>query len=124
MATSLASIAKKLRKLGDAVDDIADDSATFINKRMVKDIVASKSPTGEKWIPTKKGQKPLKNAASALKVSAIGSTIVIRVTGPEALHSRGNARGGIVRKIVPEEPTDGMLDDIEKAFDNAIKDIF
>jgi hypothetical protein len=62
---------------------------------------AGQGPSGTPWKPTKTGERPLKNARNAATVSAIGTVLLFKVEGPEALHNDGRARGKIMRRMLP-----------------------
>ncbi len=91
----------RLRSLPGIAGRAAPDVAESLLEVASEDIAAGKSPDGSQLQPTKEGAQPLRNAASALHVGAIGSTIIMRLTGPEARHHRGIARGGVIRQLIP-----------------------
>lgn len=81
----------------------APDVAFAVEAELERTIGAGTTPDGEPWAPTKEGARPLAGAAKALGVAAVGTTIVVRLTGPEARHHLGRARGGVVRQIIPTD---------------------
>lgn len=89
---------KTLDKLGAKA---ADDVAHVVEAELRRTIAAGTTPDGKQWEPTEAGERPLRNAAAALGIAAVGSTVYVRLTGPEARHHKGRARGGIVREIIP-----------------------
>lgn len=86
---------------GALTEEAAPEIARELQAEITRQIAAGTDPHGTPWDPTLKGQRPLTNAASALRVTAVGSTVVARLTGPEALHHRGAVKGGKVRQILP-----------------------
>ena len=79
----------------------AGDVALAVAAELHRTIAAGTTPAGEPWQPTKDGARPLTGAAKALVVVAVGSTIYVRLTGPEARHHLGRGRGGVVREVIP-----------------------
>lgn len=64
-------------------------------------LAAGRSPSGKAWQPTQAGKRALPNAGRTLTVRAVGSVILWKVTGPEALHNDGRARGHVTRRLLP-----------------------
>jgi hypothetical protein len=79
----------------------APDVAEVLEAALERTIAAGTTPAGEPWQPTRDGRAPLTGAAKALGVAAVGSTIYVRLTGPEARHHLGTAAGGITRQVIP-----------------------
>jgi hypothetical protein len=67
------------------VDALIDKTASNIAEQV--------DPYGHAWRPGRDGQQVLQNAMKAISVEAHGTTIEFSVTGPEALHHVGSARG-------------------------------
>jgi hypothetical protein len=80
---------------------VAPDIATAIEAEIHKTIAAGTSSDGVAWAPTKTGEQPLRHAADAVAVVAVGTTVFVRVRGPEARHHLGRGRGGLARPIIP-----------------------
>lgn len=91
----------KLRELGESPEDIAEDIAPELRDEFEKNIAASRAPDGTPWKATQAGTPPLKNAAKALGVAAIGKKVVAVLQGIEARHHAGTVRGKIARPILP-----------------------
>lgn len=81
----------------------APEVARAVEIELQRTIAAGTTPDGEPWTPTKTGEKPLTHAAGALAVVAVGTRVFVRLRGPEALHHKGWARSGKVRKIIPTD---------------------
>ena len=88
-------------KLPDLCKLAAGDVALAIENDLHRTIAAGTTPDGEAWKPTKDGERPLTGAAKALAVVPVGTTIYVRLTGPEARHHLGRGRGGVVREVIP-----------------------
>lgn len=58
-----------------------------------ENIAAQVDPYGHAWRPGKEGHPVLQNAMSAISIEAQGTTIEFSVSGPEAMHHVGSARG-------------------------------
>jgi hypothetical protein len=106
-ATNAAGLAQlddmiaRLRSLGGSLDDLAEDVADEVRAELERTIAAGTTPEGVAWQTTRSGKRPLEHAQQALHVAAVGRTIYVRLTGPEAMHHLGSARGGIERRVIP-----------------------
>jgi hypothetical protein len=99
---ALRAIIAQIEALPEAlVEGAAPEIASELHAAITRQISAGTDPDGKPWDRTQQGAQPLVNAANALRVTAVGSTIVARLTGPEALHHRGAVKGGKVRQILP-----------------------
>jgi hypothetical protein len=99
----LDAMIRRLRELPESlVKDAAPEIARVVEQEIKRTIAAGTTPEGEPWERTLDGRKPLQHAASAVFVGAVGTTIFVRLTGPEARHHLGQARGGKVRRVIPE----------------------
>lgn len=90
-----------LNTLGKLPESAADDVAHVVESELRRTIAAGTTPDGKPWKLTLEGQRPLQHAADALKVAAVGRTVYMRITGPDARHHLGRGRGGIVREVIP-----------------------
>lgn len=92
----------KIRHIPEVAKRAAPEVAEVVRSTILETIAAGTDPTGKPWEPRKAdGGKPLANAASALKVANVGTRILARITGPEARHHSGRARGGVIRGVIP-----------------------
>jgi hypothetical protein len=91
----------RVRALGDLGNTVAPAVATALHDELARNITAGRSPDGEQLQRTREGKQPLRNAAKALTVRAIGTTILAKLTGIEARHNNGGVRGGIKRPMLP-----------------------
>lgn len=90
-----------ISKLPEVTKRAANDVAIAIEAELQRTIAAGTTPDGEPWQRTKDGAQPLTGAAKALTVVAVGTTIYLRLVGPEARHHLGRGRGGISREVIP-----------------------
>lgn len=91
----------RIRQLGNLAAKSAPEVAKEVERELRSQIAAGTSPDGQPWAPTKAGTTPLRGAARALRVRAIGTVIVATLEGHHALHDQGRARGGVRRKVLP-----------------------
>lgn len=116
---ALRAWVRKLRSLPELAKEAAPAVADAVEAVLHKQIASSVDPNGAPLQLTQQGAAPLTGAAKALHVGNIGSTVVARLTGPEARHSLGRAKGGIVRQIMPTELTDKLSEATVKAVEQA-----
>lgn len=92
----------RLQELEDLPRKVAPDVAQALEDELHAQIARGQGPDGRAWEPRQEdGGKPLRNAAKALAVVPIGTTVFARLKGPEARHHLGIAKGGVVRRILP-----------------------
>ena len=91
----------RLNELADLPTDVAPDVAEAAKREVVSLASAGKAPDGQPWPKTKDGHRPLQNGAKAMTARAVGSSIVLRLTGHYARHHLGAVRGGVKRQILP-----------------------
>lgn len=75
--------------------------AKALDEQLRANIAAGRAPDGTPWAKTKKGEQALVNADKALAVTARGSVVFAKLTGPEALHNYGQVSGKVRRQILP-----------------------
>lgn len=98
---ALALQIARIRDLGGLAKAAAPAAAVAVREVLDAQIAKGTDAEGATWQPTQEGKKPLRNASQAVTVVAVGSTVFARLKGPEARHSRGIAKGGVVRAIFP-----------------------
>lgn len=91
-----------IRRVSQLGRTAAPDVAVAVEADIRRTITQGTTPDGVPWKPTQKGERPLQHATRALGVAAIGGTVYVRLTGPEAMHHKGSARGGIRRQVIPD----------------------
>lgn len=112
---------RRLRELENLVPDAAPAVANTLDKEIRHQIARGVGPDGQRWKPTKKGERPLQNAAKALTVRPVGNVVLATLEGPEALHHLGRARGGVRREILP---TGKIPEPMTKAITKVIEERF
>lgn len=103
MATKISHIQEALKSIGEIPEAAAPDVAMAIDAHLRRTAGAGQTPTGEPWAPRKKdGQQALQNVNANLSIAAYGTTIYVRLVGPEVRHHRGWARAGTPqRQVIP-----------------------
>ena len=81
----------------EATPAVVDELAQDINSS----ISGARAPDGTAWQPKQDGGAALQNAGQHVTVEAVGTVILAKLTGVEARHHKGTARGGIRRQILP-----------------------
>lgn len=99
--TALDAMIGRLRAVKGLAHAAAPAIARELDQELDANIDRGVGPDGKPWELTKAGKTPLRNAAKALAVRAVGTVILARLTGPEAKHHKGIARGHIARRILP-----------------------
>jgi hypothetical protein len=104
--TALRQQIARIRAIPGMIERIAPEAVKAVDAELKRTIAAGESADGKKWKPTKDGQAPLKDAASAIDVeivshSQLGTVIAATLHGPEARHHFGWVKGGIARPILP-----------------------
>jgi hypothetical protein len=99
--TSLRKLRDDLSRMPEAIPVVAKRSAEAIKRAIDANIAAGRAPDGSSWAPREDGGKPLADAAQAVDVVAVGSTVVATVHGVEARHHAGKVKGGVARPILP-----------------------
>lgn len=97
---ALDAMIDRVRRVPELVREAAPEVAAEVERELVANIAAGRAPDGTAWEPTKEGGRPLANAAKALSVRAVGSVVLMTVSGPEAKHHLGLARGKVKRRII------------------------
>lgn len=108
-----AAIAR-LRRLADPTE-FAPEVATALREELQDQIARGVGPDGKPWQPTAAGKLPLRGAASALRVVAVGSRIVASIGGKYAYHHRGQTRGNVARPILPSRALSAPMKNAIKA---------
>jgi len=107
---------ERVEALPGLAREAAPDVADAVERELQQTIAAGTDAYGKPWPPTKEGGRPLQHAAAALTVVAVGTTVITQVSGPEARHHLGRARGGLAREIIPTA-------EIPPSMNRAIKDV-
>jgi hypothetical protein len=97
---------KAIRGAGDP-ESYAPDVAEALREELEAQFARGEGPDGEKWKPIEEsstrvaGGPPLRNAAKALRVVAIGPRVVASIGGRYYYHHIGKTRGNVARPLLP-----------------------
>lgn len=115
---SLEAMAAKLRAapeaLKHAMPELRDTFDTYLSECFARGV----DPDGKAWPKTKDGKTP-ELSGSQRDVTIKGHTIIVRMRWYDALHSRGIAKGGVMRRLIP---AGGLPPELLKRFDRVIGD--
>ena len=100
---------RRLEGLPAAGVDAAPEVARVVDAELRGNIAAGRAPDGTSWPATADGHRALRHAGEKLRVRAIGATVVATLSGVEALHDRGRAKGGVRRQIIPTGKAPGPV---------------
>lgn len=121
--STIADMIADIQRMAEAVAQSAPAVAKDLERAVQGQIRAGRTPEGETWQQTAEGEQPLQHAAKALTVVGAGKTLILRLRGPEARHSKGTARGRIKRQILPEKGLPASYARVIRAsLDRAIKE--
>jgi hypothetical protein len=127
VSSEINAMIKSLEAMGGMVEACGPELVAVVRASLERSIAAGADPYGDKWKPTLEGKIPLRNAAKAISVSAIGKTIYVVIEGVEAMHHLGSARGKIRRRVIPSKkriPDPMMLgikQVLDRYFENQVK---
>jgi hypothetical protein len=94
----------RIRAVPGIAKRAAPDAAEAVKEALARTMAAGTTPEGQAWAPRKDdGGRALVGAEAALYVAPVGTRIYARLAGHVARHSRGIARGGVVRRMLPEK---------------------
>lgn len=85
----------------DLVKQSVPEIARVAKAEVSANVAAGHAPDGTAWKPTKEGKRALQNAAAHVTATAIDTAIIFEVSGVEAKHHKGRAKGGERRPIIP-----------------------
>ena len=98
---ALNQMIARLQGIPDLVQSVLPECAAECHAVIAENVAAQVGPDGEAWAPGNDGKPVLQNAAAAVTALAIGNVILLRVSGPEAKHHLGIAKGKVQRRIIP-----------------------
>lgn len=117
-SAELQGMINTLRNIPNLAKNAAPDVADAVRDEIKKTADAGQTPFGQPWLARKHdGGRAMLHAADAVKVAAVGTTILATVKGPEARHHKGTAKGGIRRQILP------ISSNIPPNIDRAVRDV-
>ena len=121
----------RIRTLGTQLaENVAPPTAVALKRQIDASIAAGVSPDGTPLRPTQDGRVPLRNAAQAARVRAVGTTVIARVKGAptkgglgvEERHHLGAVRGGKGGRLRrPLLPTDEIPDEVVVAIGEIVE---
>jgi len=129
MATSnhdeLNKLIQAVRALGKLDEVAAPRVADVINAEIKRTVAAGTDPYGVPWMLRKAdGGRPLVHGDKTLQAQTIGSLVIVTITGEDARHSIGWARGGTVREIIPSKGlSDRMAGECLEAVGKAFQEV-
>jgi len=91
----------RLRALGRAARTAVPEIARECKSIVAENIRAQRGPDGEAWPRAKDGAPVLEGAADALSAQGVNGAALLTLSGPEARHHLGIARGRVQRRILP-----------------------
>lgn len=100
MPRHLDALIERVRALRTLPSAVARRAAPKIKAAIDAQIARGQAPDGTTWKPTKKGEKPLRNAAKAVDVTSSNSKVIVTLTGPEVFHNSGTGKDP-KRQILP-----------------------
>lgn len=119
---ALGKMIKQLRVIGkDIRRMVAAEAAPLVEKAVLETAHAGTDPYGNAWAPTKKGERAMPNAATAITVTPRGTSIEIRVTGGEAIEN--SLKEGRRRQVIPSRDK-GLPPALAAALDEACSRAF
>lgn len=104
MANDLAKLdahIARIKALPGMVGRVAPAVGQALETELTRQIARGVGPDGTPWPKTKEGEQPLRHAARALRVRAVGTTVVASLEGHHARHHLGAVKGGVRRPILP-----------------------
>jgi hypothetical protein len=114
---ALDAMLDSLRRVESLGKDSASDVADALHAKVEANVAAQQDAYGHDWFPSKLGAV-LKNAAAAVSCVAKGDKVVMVVSGVEARHHVGSARGyrggsaklgGFRRSLIPFKSIPGPM---------------
>lgn len=127
MRMTLQQLIDRVGAVESLANRVAPLAARKISAVIKANCDAGQDPYGKPWPARKKdGGRALRNAADAVRVAALDKTVVMAVTGKEAIHDLGQAKGGIQRTILPEagKPLpQNIRDAVHDSFEHVFSDI-
>lgn len=110
---------QSLRTVPQAIPEMAKALVPVIEGECASAVKEQRALDGYKWRPTKDGHAALQGAMGALTVRAIGTRIVLTLTGHEVFHQFGTHR----TPQRPILPIGGMPDKLGNAIRKGIVDM-
>jgi len=100
----LSAYVARLRRLRELAALAAKIAAPRIEAQLKASAAAGTTPDGTPWAPRARGGRALANAGAAISVAALGTTVIVTLSGPEVYHQHGSGHVP-KRAIIPDSGT-------------------
>jgi len=98
--TQLAAFIDRIRALGIMPEAVAAAAAPSVQAAVRATAASGTDPYGKPWAPKRDGSRALVNAPGSITADAQGPVIVVKTTGPYAIHN--NLSGDSRRQVIPD----------------------
>lgn len=89
---ALATFISRIKALENFAFDVAKEAAPLVQEAMRAQIRSGVAPDGTPWPAKKDGAKALKSAADHLTATPAGDRVLVKLSGVEVFHDKGNGR--------------------------------
>lgn len=121
---TLEQMVDSLRRTPDVLADVMPKLAAAVKRHLRAANAAGVTPEGVPYQRTQEGLIPLRGGQKAITVTFDSTTLIARVRGVEALHSLGEARGQIARRMLPEnEAPPELLAELERIIERELTEL-
>ena len=100
---ALDDMRKRLLQLHTVPERSAPQVAKAAKAEMIKQVRKQQGPDGRAWPKSKTGERVLVRAGNVVRVSAVGSVVVMTLEDHYARHHLGAVKGKTKRPILPTE---------------------
>lgn len=117
----------RLRALPKIVEEALPAVAREVEQIIAGNIDAQRGPDGVPWPrPADRTESiVLRNAMKSISVKAIGNVILARVSGPEARHHLGIAKGRTTRPLIPTKKLpQPFVEAMRRVIERRVRDVF
>lgn len=97
---ALDAMIRSLRGIRGIANEIAAEAAPLVQGVVRASAAAGRDLNGKPWPPKRDGTRALPDAASAVTAQALGSAVVVTLTGAYVYHD--SAEGPDRRRILPD----------------------
>ena len=121
-ADTVREWAGRMRDLASLNRDAAALAVPRVRAAVRATAAAGTTPTGEAWVPTVDGKRPLDRVAEKIEVTADGSRLEIALRGHDVFHQEGTKRTP-QRQVIPS-PGDPIPPAVEAALKASATEAF
>ncbi len=112
----------ELRALPGAAKAAAAEVGEAVREVIAENVAAQRGPDGEAWPKSPTGDV-LTGAAAKISITTSSGVVILRLSGPEARHHLGIARGKVLRRILPTRKIPApMVEAIRRVLVKRMKD--